>query len=157
VDQFEAIRVQALLDVMDGGFEYHWRRICRWYSTTFHTPLIEVDGLPIEHILQNFFEHAFEQQSKAERRKLAITLTETPDEVKKRERVAKAKSDDAYLKRIQKQAKKEAEQKVAKEAREKATAKALIEQLNEQDMLSIPNPPDLPDFSMRFDDKGNLL
>jgi primosomal protein N' len=157
VDQFEAIRIQALLDVMEGGFGYHWRRICRWYSATFHTPLAEVDALPVEHILQHFFEQSFEQDSKAERRKLAMTITETLDETKKREAAIKAKTDTAFLKKIAKQAKKEAKEAVVKKAKQEATAKATLDKMDSQDMLAIPNAPDLPDISMHFDDKGNLL
>jgi len=157
VDFIEGIRIRSLLDVLEGDFDYQYRRICRWYSTTFHTPLSEVDSLPVDWVLRAFFESNFERLNRKELRKLAIELTETPEEQKKRKAKEKSKSDDAFARRAAKMAKQEA---IEREAKKKATekiVKAKIEAEGERDMLDLPSPPDLPDFSMTFDERGNLL
>ena len=153
----EAIQIQALLDVMEGDFLYHYRRICRWYSTTFHTPLAEVDSLPMEYVLQQFFESRFEDMPRAERRTLALKLTETPEERKKRLAKEQAGTDDAFAKRLAKKARKE---EAAKAAKKKATEEAVhngIEAMSNKEMVGPPKIPDLPGFSMSFDTGGNLL
>lgn len=53
----EEIRNLALADALDSDSISTYRRICRIYSKTFHTPLHEVYELPYNFILQNIFEH----------------------------------------------------------------------------------------------------
>lgn len=61
------IRDQALLTVSleDPGYEYFYRKVCRWYSTTFHTPLHEVLNLPTPLIFQHYYESSFESLSES--------------------------------------------------------------------------------------------
>lgn len=167
MDLFESVRNKAMLDVMEGSFLYHYRRLCRWYSMKFNTPLPQVMELPEEEVLQTFFETQFEDMSKAARRKLALEMTETDEEAKERQKKEAESSDDAFLKRQEKQAAKEAKaqlkklQKEAKEAAEKLAAMA------DKEMVAAPKkakpkkeaakPPPPPDISMSFDDNGNLL
>ena len=157
MDFIEGIRLQAVLDVLEGEFDYQYRRICRWYSTTYSTPLAEVDSLPIGWVLRAFFENGCEKMPKRELRKLALTLTETPEETKKRKSVEKSKTDDAFAKRVAKMAKKEAAEQEAKKKANEKKVKANIEAEGERDMLDLPKDLDLPDFSMKFDGGGNLL
>jgi uncharacterized protein (UPF0147 family) len=157
MDTLESIRVKALLDVMEGHFEYHFRRICRWYSTTFHTPLAEVDSLPMDFVLQAFFENRFEDMSKAERKKLALEMTESEAEQKVRLAKEKAGSDEAFTKRIRKQAIKDAKKAKDKAQATKEAAAATIASMADQEMVGTPNMPDLPEISMSFDGSGNLI
>jgi primosomal protein N' len=157
VDVLEAVRIKALLDVMEGDFPYHYRRICRWYSTTFHTPLAEVDSLPMDFVLQAFFENRFEDMSKAERKKLALEMTESEAEQKVRLAKEKAGSDEAFTKRIRKQAIKDAKKAKDKAQATKEAAAATIASMADQEMVGTPNMPDLPEISMSFDGSGNLI
>jgi hypothetical protein len=157
VDVLEAVRIQALLDVMEGDFLYHYRRICRWYSTTFHTPLAEVDSLPMEYVLQQFFEHTFEGMSKPDRKKLALEITENEAEQKARLAKEKASTDDAFAKRIAKKARKDEAALAAKKKATNEAARSAIEIAADKEMVGVPNIPDLPGFSMNFDQGGNLL
>lgn len=60
MDPFKALRARAALSVKKPDWEYSLRRIFRWYSTTFHTPLHQVEDLPIDHVLTNYYEAVFE-------------------------------------------------------------------------------------------------
>jgi hypothetical protein len=144
---------------MEGDFLYHFRRICRWYSTTFHTPLAEVDSLPMEYVLQQFFEHTFEGMSKADRKKLALEMTENEAEKKARLAKEKAGTDDAFAKRIAKKARKDEAARAAKKKKAADIALANAELASSKDMIGAipPTIPDLPGFSMNFDSGGNLI
>ena len=52
----------ALYEVYKATSEYNYRKICRWYSREFHTPLdyVEMD-LPKEKILMHYFECMIEK------------------------------------------------------------------------------------------------
>ncbi len=64
---FDAIRWQALRDVYltrkekDGADpNYFFRKIFRWYSKEFSTPLHLVEELPVQDIMQAWYEQTFE-------------------------------------------------------------------------------------------------
>ncbi len=155
MDSVEAIRIRALLDVIESqDFLYHYRRVCRWYSKTFFTPLHEVEELPMDYVLQQFFETQFEDMKAPERKKLAIELTETEKEKKKRIKEEKRKSDEAFLKKIAKKAKQDEVEALEKLQKEAASAAKKIAELSEKEMLG-PTKPPLPDISMAFEN-GNL-
>jgi len=63
MDIFSAHRINALSSVMFPGSDpgYELRRIFRWYSTHFCTPLHEVSALPLDDVLQNYFEAKYEE------------------------------------------------------------------------------------------------
>jgi hypothetical protein len=55
------IQLEALNTVLlktDLGF---YRRVARWYSTTFHTPLHLVNTIPWEELLTHYYESHYEQ------------------------------------------------------------------------------------------------
>jgi primosomal protein N' len=159
MDPIEAIRTQALLDVMEEDFLYHYRRICRWYSQRFYTPLPQVETMHEDEVLRAFFETRFEEMSKAERKKQALELTETPEEAKARKKLEDEKSDDAFLDKVAKRARKENKKQAAKlKAQAEATAKKLAE-LSGSEIAGPKKAKSapLPEVSMKFDDNGNLL
>lgn len=56
------IQTIALDQVLKGtDIEYQIRMITRWYSRNFHTPLTEVQKIPVEEILQTFYECRYEE------------------------------------------------------------------------------------------------
>lgn len=58
----QTIQRFALHAVEKNGWEYQYRKICRWYSRTYATPLtvVEMDLLP-EDVLQHYFEETIER------------------------------------------------------------------------------------------------
>jgi hypothetical protein len=68
----EAVRLAALQVVFDSRRkkpkevdpEYYLRRIFRWYSKTFATPLHEVEELPLSDVLQHYWEEHYEDMAK---------------------------------------------------------------------------------------------
>ena len=63
IDKLEllAIRSVALRDP-----EYFYRRVCRYYSNNFHTPLEEVHKLPWSFVFSNYLEHIIETNNDQE-------------------------------------------------------------------------------------------
>ena len=59
-DIYRAEQLKALQAVLIGSEAYFYRRVCRWYSNEFHTPLKDVEILPYEHILQHYYENKLE-------------------------------------------------------------------------------------------------
>lgn len=57
---YKSIRISAAESVLDPDDEYIYRKICRWYSKTFHTPLVQVLVLDPEHVLTNYYESTME-------------------------------------------------------------------------------------------------
>ena len=58
---YKSIQIKAIEAVLDPDDTYSYRRICRWYSKTFHTPLQDVYQLDFEHVLSNYYESTFEE------------------------------------------------------------------------------------------------
>jgi hypothetical protein len=81
---YEAIKARALYSVLKPDTDYYVRRIYRWYSKTFHTPLEEVFDLPIEMILREYFEEYFEGLEEEDLDGQLEEMTETEDQRKER-------------------------------------------------------------------------
>lgn len=58
---YKAIQIKAIESVLDPDDAASYRRICRLYSKTFHTPLQDVYQLDFEHVLSNYYESTFEE------------------------------------------------------------------------------------------------
>jgi hypothetical protein len=59
MDLIQAIRLRALRAVVQPDREYFLRRVMRWYSKTFFTPLAQVEDIPLEDLLQTFYEEEY--------------------------------------------------------------------------------------------------
>ena len=92
-DFIDGIRVRALRAAWKPDNDAVMRRIFRWYSEKFHTPLHQVEDLPVEDVLLVWFETQFEAMEVDERHNLAIHLLETEDE--RRHRLAEVDDSDA--------------------------------------------------------------
>lgn len=64
MDQYSAVRILAFKAVFDQDPEYILRKIIRWYSKTYYTPIAQVEELPFEEILQAYFEEKYEAMHK---------------------------------------------------------------------------------------------
>jgi hypothetical protein len=84
LDIFTAIKIRALHAVLERPGEYTIRHIQRWYSKTFSTPLQEVQDIPIEEVLEAFYEELYEDQKPEDREEARLELIETPQEIAQR-------------------------------------------------------------------------
>jgi len=135
---FGDIQLIALAAVEDQDWDYATRKACRKYSEIFHTPLHLVDELPLTYILQNLFEHMFEDMSPNDRAGFAAQLTMTPLEIEEREK--EAGEDDNWL---EEEAKREAARAAAPPSKARPpTPKA--------EPAPRPEPP--PDANLTFED-----
>jgi len=60
VSIYKYFRLKALSDTIDFSDDYFYRKICREFSIKFNTPLLEVESLPQEYILQHYYENMHE-------------------------------------------------------------------------------------------------
>jgi hypothetical protein len=153
MDLVEATQLQALLAVENQDNDFLLRRIIRWFSTTFHTPINVVEDMSLESVLQHFFEHSFDTMDKRQRNKIVRDLSGYQD----------LKNDDDFVEF----AKKVVKDKVKKTKKRRAKVKKDIAILGEEDFLSaasvlsevsklrpkkakIPPVEPLPDINMDF-------
>ena len=89
----DAIQWLALRDVyfscsdlegVDPGYEL--RRVFRWYSRTFATPLHEVQNLPVEDVLRAYFEQKFEEMEDEKLEQLVREVAISPERMREIER-----------------------------------------------------------------------
>lgn len=72
IDRLETL---ALKSVALKDPEYLYRKVCRYYSLNFHTPLAEVHTLPWPFVFTNYLEHIIEtNNSKEDIYNLAIDI-----------------------------------------------------------------------------------
>jgi hypothetical protein len=119
----DGIRIRALAGVMDPDEEYTLRDIYRWYSREFSTKLHEVEGLPLEYVLLNWFEVQYQELDEDEQLALARELVETPEERKAREETDK-QSDEAFLQKARERNEKKSKQGLLRKMLDKQIAKA---------------------------------
>lgn len=58
---YRSYQIQAAEAVLDPDEQAFYRKICRWYSKNFFTPLHIVEALPTDQILTNYYEASMEQ------------------------------------------------------------------------------------------------
>lgn len=103
LDFGEAVQVAALQAVLRNkqskpnsvDSEYSLRRVFRWYSKTFFTPLHEVEDLPLSDVLQSYWEERFEDMEDAELDDEKVRLLEDAEALRLRQ--IEEDADDADL------------------------------------------------------------
>jgi hypothetical protein len=63
IDKLEVLAIKSIY-LKDP--EYFYRRVCRYYSEKFHTPLMEVYDMPWFFVLTNYLEHILESNNTKE-------------------------------------------------------------------------------------------
>ncbi len=85
MDLYQAIRLRAMRSVMRPDREFLIRKVLRWYSKTFFTPIAEVEEIPLEDVFQAYYEEMYEDMSEedleAERQELLITPEQRYDQI----------------------------------------------------------------------------
>ncbi|GAC1696258.1 MAG: hypothetical protein NVS9B9_18800 [Ktedonobacteraceae bacterium] len=153
----DTMLIRALLAHIKSDTDYNLRYVFRWYSKTFHTPLHTVERLPLDFILEHYFEDSVEQMSPEARHKKVRELLLTQEERERRSSNEDAEEADAELFRAQAL---EEQKKLEKEQIEEANKELVVSQ---QQGGSLPEPtvpsPDespKPDIQMSFVDLSEL-
>ena len=171
MNHYEAIKAKAMLAILKPDMDYHLRKIYRWYSKTFATPLNDCYDLPIEFILQEYFEEYFEGLEEEDREFAIEELLETEDQ--RKARVSHEDSDKAaendLLEMSKKQNAAKLEDKVKKvQGVAKPGPKPITNKLPEQierlgntlkqvaDKIKEDMQTDPPDIDMKFEDDDSF-
>lgn len=90
IGPIRSIQILAIKSVEDPDYEDFYRGVCRWYSTTFSTPLHYTEqNLTEEHILRHYYEHKYgelyekahlEEEAKERWNRLKVSVV-APDSV----------------------------------------------------------------------------
>lgn len=99
LDFLKALRLCALGAVKEKDPEYNLRFIFRWYSREFHTPMADVEAMPLEEVLMHFFECRYENMDDEELEQEEARLAETREERLAREEKERldALDDDEFF------------------------------------------------------------
>lgn len=135
---YEHLEILALHSVsISRDPSYTYRKICRWFSREFNTSLPQVVNLPVEFVLQHYYEHQFEGLKEEDLFNMMRHHAD-PDYVESEE-----SNDDEFFRQITEEA--EAAEK-AKEAKLKEKDK---KKTPEQQSYNEDNPPE---NTMKFKD-----
>jgi len=78
----------------------HWRKICRWYSKNFYTPLHTINDLPRLDVLQAYYEDVYNDMSDVELHDEAQRLLKPHDLDAKLEQAIEDKAIDLIEKEV---------------------------------------------------------
>lgn len=90
---WQSVQLLAIEAIVAPDWEAFYRRVCRWYSQTFSTPLTEVYDLPTTWVLQNYYEQTWGELEREELLEKLDFLLETPEE--RLAKAAQAKKSEA--------------------------------------------------------------
>jgi hypothetical protein len=71
---YTLIQTEAINNILNKTNDFYYRDICRWYSTTFHTPLHLVETLPWDEVLLHFYEQKWSSLPKSDQIRIAKDL-----------------------------------------------------------------------------------
>lgn len=94
LDLLRAIQLLAYDAVTSKPSDYLLRHIFRWYSRTLHVDIREVDSVPLEDVLQAYFECRYEEMDDHEREEVEARLREFQAERLEREAREKREAED---------------------------------------------------------------
>jgi hypothetical protein len=145
MNHYDSLQLLAVRAVMKPDGEYRLRKIFRWYSTTFHTPLHLVDDLPLEDVLTAYYEQTCEEMNDEDREILLKELLETEEEKRAKQKAKDAEEAEAFefARRLAAEAKLEAAK--AKLADVKPVVKA-PSMLSAKDRREVKLPDSKPAF-----------
>ena len=121
---FEALLVSALRGAVKPTAEDYLKKVFRWNSKTFATPLHQVGDLPLDDVLGAYFEEQFADMGQEELEAEIRLVTEDADEREARERadISKNMDDEKFLEMSKKAA---AQRKIVKKMEERPAIPAL--------------------------------
>jgi hypothetical protein len=141
-----ALKILAIKSVKNPDFDAAYRKICRWYSREFSTPLESVYNLPEETVLQTFFEDYYDEMSKDKERAQELDVIIQQLAKNEEEQDAEEMEDEAWVQEMRREIEAEEEaqkqrQSQKNQAKEQVSPNLKIEEFPE----SIEINPDEPD------------
>ena len=112
LDEVESIQRQALMSVLEPNMEDFIRKICRWYSRAFYTPLHLVERMPLDYVAKHYFEYYYENMDDEDQDGALEYLSMSEEE-----RVNKKRKEEEDLKNFNEEAVKEEFEKKKKKNR----------------------------------------
>jgi len=109
MNNLRAIKLLAMAAVVSEGDEYNLRYLQRWYSREFSTPLADVMDIPVDDLLQAYFEVRYEELAGPDRKQEIEKLLETEKEheLRCREEDAREAADLEFSRRVSAAARKQ--------------------------------------------------
>lgn len=146
---YRGYQIQAAESVLDPSEDYYYRKICRWYSETFHTPLTQVYTLSIDHVLQNYYESVLEK----------VPYNDLFEQVKEDFLPELVEQDDKEAEAYAKDLEKEQAITLARQMAKRIGANPPQPQQKPQSLTQGPSPevnpsPHPGDISLTFDDES---
>lgn len=103
-DYYKYKQLDAVDAILNNRIDYFQRKVCRWFSKEFNTPLEAVYTLPWDFVIQNYYEGLIEQMRASEVYDIAVTEF-CPDLMEEEDRLAQEFAD-SLLEKQTKQLKK---------------------------------------------------
>jgi hypothetical protein len=102
---YEHLQLIALEEHLHPNESAFFRKLCRWFSATFHTSILDTEQQPMEYILRHYFEYKLENMSEIEleQHKRLILYKEKVDEEEKDDDEFAEKLELEFIKSKQKQ------------------------------------------------------
>jgi tRNA threonylcarbamoyladenosine modification (KEOPS) complex Pcc1 subunit len=109
------LEILALKSIALKDAEYFTRKVCRYYSEKFHTPLAQVYELPWAFVFTNYIEHIIENNNSREQiYELAVDIF-YPEKKRVKSFMGEFQSEEeeiqAWIKKIEKEAEEERQKK----------------------------------------------
>lgn len=119
--------------------DFFYRKICRWYSKSFHTELTKVYDLPYHFVLQHYYEAQLDKRDYNEvfdytTKELLKIFVDREEEANKAFAAELLKEQEATI--------------AKKKAKDEAEALAKASQTTEEPQKKV----NVPEFDMKFDD-----
>jgi len=124
------LEILALKSVALKDSEYFTRKVCRYYSEKFHTPLTDVYNLPWAFVFTNYIEHIIEtNNTKEDIYNIAIDVF-YPEKKRVKNFMGEFENEEAevqaWIKKIEKEAQEERDKKsINQELKQEATTQAV--------------------------------
>jgi hypothetical protein len=125
------LEILALKSVALKDSEYFTRKVCRYYSEKFHTPLAEVFNLPWAFVFTNYIEHILEtNNTREEIYNIAVDVF-YPEKKRVKTFLGEFENEEAeieaWIKKIEKQAQEERDKKNTKQELKQEAASQSVE------------------------------
>ena len=148
------LEILALKSVALKDPEYFTRKVCRYYSEKFHTPLVEVYALPWAFVFTNYIEHIIEtNNSKEEIYNIAVDVF-YPEKKRVKNFMGEFQTEeeelDAWIKKVEKEAQEERDRKSMVAAAKKE--EEIAEQVDEPEISLEANQFEHLDKEMEEDE-----
>ena len=152
-----SIEAQALVSALEEDSDFEVRRILRWYSKTFHTPLHEVEDLPSGEVFRAYFEDSIADMHREQLLEQARLLLETPEDRLAR-LAAEAEGTSADQEFMASWTAKLQADLLKEQAKKRGVGTKIIAKVPEDRKLLKPEDAQAvpPDIKMSFDEDGGL-